>query len=351
MNKARKSKYTQLITYYNPEDLLIFDIETTGFTAENTTLYLIGCCYYQDNEWTIKQWFNNDGTSEQDILNDFVTFVKNFKILIHYNGDGFDIPYVTKKINKYHIDFAFSSIESVDIYKQIKFLKDILHLDNLKQKSVEKFLCINRLDKYTGGDLIKVYQEFIGSQEISKKQLLLQHNYEDLEGLMDCCSLLSYVRLKAGCFQVQKMSVKKNNLIFSLSLDYSLPRRMSIGLHNISVTGYKNEGTITVPIVDEELKFFLDNYKEYYYLPAEDMAVHKSVASYVDKNYREQAKKENCYLKKQGYFISQIDNGILTGYKRGLKEKETFIELTDSFLQDLELLNAYARHIIKLALS
>ena len=81
------------------------------------------------------------------------------------------------------------------------------------------------------------------------------------------------------------------------------------------------------------------------------MAVHKSVASYVDKDYREPAKKENCYLRKRGYFISQIDEGILSGYKRTYAEKESFIELTDSFLQDLDLLHAYARHIIRLALS
>ena len=99
------------------------------------------------------------------------------------------------------------------------------------------------------------------------------------------------------------------------------------------------------------LKFFFDNYRDYYYLPAEDMAVHKSVASYVDKNYREPAKKETCYLRKKGYFISQIDDGILSGYKRDYEDKESFIELTDSFLQDLDLLHAYARHIIRLALS
>lgn len=351
VNEARKSKYIQLETFYNPEDVVIFDIETTGFTAENTVLYLIGCCYYEDGKWMIRQWFNDDGESEEDLIHQFLAFIQTYKYLLHYNGDGFDIPYVSKKIDQYKIKNTLSSLESIDIYKQIRSLKSLLHLDNLKQKTIEKYLGINRLDKYSGGDLIRVYQEYVQNTDETRKQLLLQHNYEDLEGLMECCSLMSYVRMKAGCLTVTKMSVRQNRLLFSLHLDYALPRRITLGIHDIIITGYQNDATINVPILSEELKFFFDNYKEYYYLPAEDMAVHKSVASYVDKNYREQAKKETCYLRKYGHFITQIDSGILTGYKRSVKDHETFLELADSFLQDRNLLNAYARHIVRLALS
>ena len=207
------------------------------------------------------------------------------------------------------------------------------------------------LDKYSGGDLIKVYQEYVKLPVKTNKQLLLQHNYEDLEGLLDCTSMLAYCKFKAGCLLVRKMSVRQNRLLFSLELEYQLPKRLTIGLNDIIITGFQKEATINAPIYTEELKFFFDNYRDYYYLPAEDMAVHKSVASYVDKNYREPAKKETCYLRKKGYFISQIDDGILSGYKRDYEDKESFIELTDSFLQDLDLLHAYARHIIRLALS
>lgn len=348
-HNAREHKYMQLHTFYNPEDIVAFDIETTGFTAETTQLYLIGCAYYNDGKWVITQWFNNDGISEREILIDFLSFISKYKYIFNYNGDGFDIPYVSKKIKQFDLEFSFEKLESIDLYKLIKVFKNILHLDNLKQKSIEKFLGINRLDKYTGGDLIKVYQDYLKSPSDVNKQLLLQHNYEDLEGLIYCSSLLGYVKLKAGCFNVKKMSLRDNRLLFSLTLDYALPKRITIGIQDIIITGHQYEATINVPIITDELKFFFDNYKEYYYLPAEDMAVHKSVASFVDKDYRVQAKKENCYLKRQGHYITQIDSGILAGYKRNYKDKESYIELVDSFLQDLDMLNAYARHIISKA--
>ena len=47
VNEAHRSKFQTLEQFYTPEDLLVFDIETTGFTAEHTALYLIGCAYYK----------------------------------------------------------------------------------------------------------------------------------------------------------------------------------------------------------------------------------------------------------------------------------------------------------------
>ncbi len=345
-NNVHNNKLLQISSYYNPEDIIIFDIETTGFVAEATKLYMIGCAFYKEGKWMITQWFNDDGNSETDIISLFFEFASHYKYLLHYNGDGFDIPYLTKNASQLNIGYNLDKLVSIDLYKILKPFKDIMHIDNLKQKTLENFIGINRLDKYSGGNLIKIYQEFLMTGNESKKKLLIQHNYEDLEGLMYCCSLLSLTKLKAGCFIIRKMSVKDNRLLFTLSLDYPVPKRISIGVKDILISAYENEATINVPIVSEEMKFFFDNYRDYYYLPAEDMAVHKSVAKYVDRNYRFQAKKENCYQKRTGHFITQLDSGILTGYKRDYKDTETFIELVDSFLQDMDMLISYSRYII-----
>lgn len=346
INPARDNIFMQLTNYYNPAEIIAFDIETTGFAAETTQLYLIGVASYSNNKWIITQLFNDDGKSEKQIIECFFAMLKGSKYLFNYNGDGFDIPYITKKINQYNMDYKFDECESIDLYKHIKPFKSLLHLDNLKQKSIERYLGLNRLDKYSGGDLIKVYSDYLKNGSDIGKKLVLQHNYEDLEGLLCCSSLLSYEKFKLGCFSVKKMSVNNHKLVFHINIEYPFPKRISLGKNDIIITGYQNEVSISVPILDEELKFFFDNYKDYYYLPIEDMAVHKSVASFVDKNYRVAAKKETCYQKKYGHFITQLDGGILSGYKRNYRDKETYIELVDSFLQDISMINAYARYIV-----
>ena len=50
VNEAHRSKFQTLEQFYTSEDLLVFDIETTGFTAEHTALYLIGCAYYKNRQ-------------------------------------------------------------------------------------------------------------------------------------------------------------------------------------------------------------------------------------------------------------------------------------------------------------
>ncbi len=50
------------------ESFLFFDIETTGFSRDNTILYLIGCGYFAEEGFQFIQWFNDDGTSEEILL-------------------------------------------------------------------------------------------------------------------------------------------------------------------------------------------------------------------------------------------------------------------------------------------
>ncbi|MBR6452716.1 MAG: hypothetical protein IKS87_08415 [Lachnospiraceae bacterium] len=64
---------------------------------------------------------------------------------------------------------------------------------------------------------------------------------------------------------------------------------------------------LRIPVLEGELKRFFENVKDYYYLPAEDMCVLKSVASGVDPSHREPAKKETCYIRHRGFFIPQMD--------------------------------------------
>ena len=52
------------------EKLLFIDIETTGFTAKSSSLYLIGAAYHYNGCWRIKQWFARNYDEEKDLLRD-----------------------------------------------------------------------------------------------------------------------------------------------------------------------------------------------------------------------------------------------------------------------------------------
>lgn len=346
-NTSTNAIFEDFSYYFNPADVCFFDIETTGFSADHTKLYLIGCCYIHENTMHIIQWFNDDGNSEAFIIKEFMDFIKPYKCLLHYNGDGFDIPYIDKKCAKLSIQNTIPQLTSYDLYKTLKPFKHFMHIDNLKLKTIEQFLGIYREDKYTGGDLINIYNAYLKHPSNEAFDVLMLHNYEDLEGLVDCFKTLALTMLKSSDFTLDNLAVRNNNLCFELTMPVHMPKRIVYSSHGIVISIYKSNIVVSVPIIEDTLKIFYDNPTEYYYLPAEDTAIHKSVATYVDKSHRIQAKRENCYCKTQGIFVTQLCANITTQYKHEYSDKESFIMLDDSFLSNHNLLFDYVSYILK----
>ncbi len=134
----------------------------------------------------------------------------------------------------------------------------------------------------------------------------------------------------------------------SLKLPSLLPADISYGINDCYFSGHKEDGKLRVPLYEEELKYFYSNYKDYYYLPKEDIAVHKSVASFVDKEYREQATARNCYTRKISSYLPQWDAVFVPFFKRNYDDKALFFELTDELKTQREAFNQYAHHILQM---
>lgn len=335
-------------------DILFIDIETTGFTAKASKLYLIGCVYYREGFKT-KQFFAEDYSDEETVLREFLDFAVTFKTLIHFNGNNFDIPYLIAKCKEFDIPNSLDKFEGVDLYKRINRYKDFLKLENCKQKTVESFLKIEREDKYSGGDLIGIYHEFVKYKDEEKRKLLLLHNFDDLRGMLQILPILSYSDMFSKPITVTKVSasyytddsgIQKSEVMMVMTLPSPLLTPISFMADKCYFSGGGDQAMLRVPLYEEEMKYFYADYKNYYYLPLEDIALHKAVASFVDKNHREQAKANNCYTKKSSRYLPQWDTLVTPFFKRNYEDKELFFELTDDKKTDRDLFNKYASHIL-----
>ncbi len=338
-----------------PEDVLFVDIETTGFAPANTILYLIGCIYYKDSAYYMTQWFADTADSEKDLLTAFINFLDNYKTLIHYNGSGFDIPYIIKKCHIYGIRCDFSHLNSLDIYKEIQPVKALLKTENLKQKTIEKFLNIDRDDTYSGGELIKIYQDYLHVPTDEALQLLLLHNHDDIIGMTGILPILNYTHIAGNAYSFKAIELNtvptsafgtRKEVVITLMLDKPVPVRISAGKDFFYMTAFKDVLKLCIEVYTDELKFFYPNYKDYYYLPEEDCALHKSVAFYVDKNFRVKAKAANCYSRKTGNFLPQTEEIINPYFKIDYHDKITYFEFTEDFNSNDELIMDYARYVI-----
>ncbi|MDE6626776.1 MAG: ribonuclease H-like domain-containing protein [Lachnospiraceae bacterium] len=293
--------------FYPDSSLLFFDIETTGFAAGHSTLYLIGALWYEDDCIRITQWFNDDGYCESELLSSFEAFCKNFTHLVHFNGLGFDLPYLKQKSESLQIPFSIGTrLIQIDILKEIRTYKKIFLLENMKQTSLEKYLEIERKDTYNGRDLINIYQQYVAHPDSRKEELLLLHNHDDLLGMPQISRILNYKAFFEEndilSFQITQED-KKLKFSFSCSPFCSLPKRLSLSAGGMFLNAIEESAQLYIPITEGTLMHYFRDYKNYYYLPKEDMAVHKSVATYVAAENKEKATKDTCYIKKTDAFI------------------------------------------------
>lgn len=339
------------------DKILFLDIETTGFTARSSSLYLIGCAYWQDGCWHIIQWFAATPDQEKEVLAAFFTFASSYTHLIHFNGNNFDLPYLRQKSEQYGLGFSFDGLKGIDIYRRIAGYKSLLNLENCKQKTLEAFLNINRIDMFNGGELISVYHHYVKEPDDFGFQALVMHNADDMRGMLGLLPILSYADLLTREIKVTKAQAnyysdyhgdRHQELILKLKLFSPLPLPISAVKNGCYLTGEGGRANLRIPIVETELKYFYSNYRDYYYLPAEDVALHKSVAAFVDKEHRQKAAAANCYTRKHAAYLPQWSLLFEPFFKKDYPSNELFFELTEEFKTNREDFSRYASHILEM---
>lgn len=289
------------------EEILFFDIETTGLSPKTSSLYMIGAMFFDGSRgiWHLRQFFADNYNSEAKIIISFLEILKKYNYLYHFNGRTFDIPYIINKCEKHGIkpdshcllilnDMYYKN--SIDLLALIRPLKKLLYIQKAGQADLEKWLGINRKDQYNGGQLISVYSQYMQYKTINStkaarlKDLLLLHNHDDIKHMLDVCSMLSYSEIFSGSCNIAITDItpgnngqnKYINIIFSHNK--TIPKKVSvikqfpeskektIPANNILLTGNarleleKNYAILSVPLFYGNLKYFYPGGKDYYFI-------------------------------------------------------------------------------------
>lgn len=197
--------------YFNTSNVCFLDIETTGLNRNMNSIYLIGVLFFDENSksWILKQYFANNLDKEKNILEEFLSVFSSFDKIITYNGDSFDIPFIEKRLEYYDIKYDFDKNSSYDLYQVIRQNRYFLNLANLKLKTVELSLGIEREDKYSGKDCIEFYFDYINSKNYLLKDNILKHNYDDLVNMLDTIKILDVLdNKKSIIFKYQDVNKK-----------------------------------------------------------------------------------------------------------------------------------------------
>ena len=371
--KVSNQKIYEYLT--NGSDGIFLDIETTGFSRDRNIVYLIGLLFktdiaVPDSGWTLRLMLAEKESDEKELLTSLLSFLAGRKDprLITFNGVRFDLPFLTERLK--HAGYDNASIPSCltddsgfDIFRIISPFKKILGLESLKQKTVEKFLGIDREDQYSGGELINVFHAYASSGNEIMKNLLLSHNHDDVLGMSEILPILCYAWLFSGQDNSDFLSIRDSKVVSDLSGTEEKPVEMVIsfeskfpfssdhvfdnGSVSLSVSG--SSGKLHLPIVNDTLYHYFPDYKNYFYIPSMDTAIHKSVAQFMDNEYKKKATADNCYVKKTGFFISQKEPVFSPVFKKCRKDKCSYFCITDLNLESTDLETYMLSELVQLA--
>ncbi len=391
----RREELSPYVQDFVTDDMLLFDIETTGLSPKNGTIYCIGCGYAEKGDIVVDLYFAECPEEEKEVLAAFFALLKTHPVTVTFNGSTFDLPFIRSRAAQYDRTDAPSRIEPfsfdttcpgsvqpedaespgarshLDLYREVLRMKDLLRLPNYKQKTVEQFLGCDREDAMNGGELVAVYRAYVSHPEPESLRLLLLHNRDDVRGMFELLNILAYRQFAQGRFTVTdimeeevsrasgafpKGKPSKNEMpgevsrFLNIRLKPDCPLPQSIrriadasgpepdgsvrefgGGHGrsdeISFLLGRENALIRVPIRHGELKHFFEDYKNYYYLPEEDVAIHRSVGSFVDSAHRVPATRKNCYTRKVCDYVVFPVSGICGELKRAWNDRDACLAL------------------------
>ncbi len=347
---------------------LYLDIETTGLSKSRSILTMIGCAIVTPDQTTLLQWFNNDAVSEENILRDFHEFLSTLNPeipLITFNGDHFDLPYLRTHFSYHSISTNFlNQFKTVDLYKKLLPFQKAFSLEHGRQKDWEKVVNVNREDLYSGKELIGIYKNFLKTNNQFDADKIFLHNKEDILYLIKISSLHVFPSVLEDDWSIQDIKTQNGQeLTVKIKIKNELPLSVKIGLENSTSFFFKDNHIIcTLLYQEKEMKYYYSNYKDYYYLPKEDKAVHKSIGQYVDSSHRKKATASTCYTKKDSYFfhipepakkyglqiLKETYNPYPT-YREDYSDKINYISLDDLIPEngDLSTLEQYIKDLLK----
>ncbi|MBQ5932447.1 MAG: ribonuclease H-like domain-containing protein [Lachnospiraceae bacterium] len=320
------------------EQILIYDIDTTSFEAANGCIFLIGVMFYQNDELHFLQLFSESIDEEALIIGKFFDIAENYDVLLSYKGESFDIPFIGKRLyalkqNELYKRFTMLRSRSYDIAGEIMSVKASVRFSSTKLDYLRKKCGQQVPERISGENISKFYVEHIAAAKLKKllettgnaanhdmigeyhpKPVIdelahikpdsgdrflsdiLYRNRENIESVIYLLRLSRLFSMRKGRFNVN---------ISTECDDIDVESSLKNNIDTVFFAYFADDFELTVPISIEtvSLKQFYPNYKDYYYFPAEDMAVHKSIAEFAASGSKKKATAKTAYRNVSGRFI------------------------------------------------
>jgi uncharacterized protein len=170
-----------LIQGVPPSKWCFLDTETTGLAGgSGTYAFLVGVGRITPQGFRVRQFFMRDFGEEASQLSALVEHLKQFDVLITYNGRTYDQPLLETRFRMVRQRPPFGSLEHLDLLFGARRLWN-LRFDSCRLVDLEnQILGVERQGDLPGELIPYVYFEYVRTHEIFRLMPIFHHNAMDI---------------------------------------------------------------------------------------------------------------------------------------------------------------------------
>jgi uncharacterized protein len=181
-----------------PEKWCFLDTETTGLAGgSGTCAFLVGVGRITPQGFRVRQFFMRDFGEEASQLSALTEHLKQFEVLITYNGRTYDQPLLETRFRMVRQRPPFSSLAHLDLLFGARRLWN-LRFDSCRLVELEnQILGVERQGDLPGELIPYVYFEYLRTYEIFRLMPVFHHNAIDILSLA-CLTAIVPLAFHAG---------------------------------------------------------------------------------------------------------------------------------------------------------
>ena len=176
----------EVLSATKADKVCYLDIETTGLGS--VPLFLIGLMYQRDDELIVDQLFARDYSEEEAVLDFLSSLLVDFDLLVTFNGENFDVPFINERMSYHRIPFRVE-IQHIDLLHVSRTIVGSMTPNHKLQTLERHLLGRKRIGDIPGYDIPDAYHNFVRTGDATEIQTILHHNRLDLVTMLQLVTI------------------------------------------------------------------------------------------------------------------------------------------------------------------